>query len=75
MCCLGDPIVDLAQSCLPFTPVPKHMRDKPGILAWLVTSTLNTSAVCLVVVCGVGVGGCACASQLYVCCVNTMSDK
>ena len=69
MCCVGDPVVDLAQSCLPFTPVPKHMRDKPGILAWLVTSTLNTSAVCLVVVVlggGGGGGGCTCVSQLYV---------
>ena len=42
---MGDPIVDLAQSCLPFTPVPPGiLKDKPE-LAWLVASALNTSNV------------------------------
>ena len=48
---MGDPIVDLTQSCLPFTPVPRgSLKDKPE-LAWLVASTLNISSVHVYVSC------------------------
>ena len=46
---MGDPIVDLAQSCLPFIPVPREMlRGKPGV-AKLVASKLKsaTYVVCV----------------------------
>ena len=50
---MGDPIVDLAQSYTPFTPVPKvTLRDGPDFLTWLVASTSAGAA---------GVCACVCA--------------
>ena len=49
---MGDPIVDLAQSCLPFIPVPIEMlRGKPGV-ARLVASKLCVCVCVCVRVCG-----------------------
>ena len=49
---MGDPIVDLAQSYTPFTPVPKvTLRDGPDFLTWLVASTSAGAAGVCVLVC------------------------
>ena len=48
-CCAGDPVVDLAQSCIPFVPVPVERLGENTELAEVVASELEV--VCIHCVC------------------------